>query len=51
MAKMAYNMIYLVVLDLALIVVNIVLFFYARSNLQIIIDNSIGQPMATVCSQ
>jgi len=44
-------LIYLAILDLALVVVNIVLSFHAGSDLQIVIDNPIGQPMATVCSQ
>jgi len=46
-----YLLTYVTILDLALAVVNIVLSFHAGSDLQIIIENPIGQPMATVCSQ
>lgn len=44
-------LIYLTILDQALAVVNIVLSFHAGGDLQIVIENPIGQPMATVCSQ
>jgi len=46
-----YLLIYLTILDLVLTVVNIVLSFHAGNDLQIVIENPIGQPMATVCSQ
>ena len=39
------------ILNLALVVVNIVLAFHIGSDLQSVVENPIGQPMATVCSQ